>query len=436
MNFARQLRLFVCVGLLAGIAQGEDWPQWRGPGRDGVWRETGIVTRFGDQGLPAKWRVPVSAGYSGPTVAQGRVFLTDRITEPMQGERVHCWDAETGKVHWTFEYPCRYVGIGYVAGPRACVTVVGETAYALGAMGHLHALNVADGRVLWAKDLDQLYAISEHQRMPIWGMAAAPLVYQELLIVQVGGDNHSGVVAFDRNNGREIWKALDDRGQYSAPIVIQQGDQPVVVCWTGDSVAGLNPETGGVYWREEFSPNKMPIGVATPVIDRERLFVSSFYDGSLLLQLKSPPPTATVLWQRRGRSENDTDALHCMISTPLLRGDYLYGVDSYGQLRCLDAKTGDRIWENLTATRNVRWGNIHMVQHEQEVWMFNERGELLITRLSPQGYEEVSRAKLIDPTLDQLNSRGGVCWSHPAFANRHVFARNDKELVCASLAAE
>jgi outer membrane protein assembly factor BamB len=115
---------------------------------------------------------------------------------------------------------------------------------------------------------------------------------------------------------------------------------------------------------------------------------------------------------------------------------HVFGVDSYGELRCLRADTGERVWENQTATPRARWSNIHMVRQENRIWMFNERGELIIAKLSPAGFEEISRAKFIEPTTDQLDQRGGVCWSHPAFANKHVFARNDKQLVCASLAKD
>ncbi len=125
-----------------------------------------------------------------------------------------------------------------------------------------------------------------------------------------------------------------------------------------------------------------------------------------------------------------------MISTPLMLDGYVFGVDSYGELRCLRAETGERVWEDQTATPRARWSNIHMVRQEDRIWMFNERGELTIAQLDATGYHEISRAKLIEPTTDQLGQRGGVCWSHPAFANKHVFARNDKLLVCASLAQD
>ena len=139
------------------------------------------------------------------------------------------------------------------------------------------------------------------------------------------------------------------------------------------------------------------------------------------------------IWGRKGPDEKHTEGLHSIISTPIRIGDYIYGVDSYGELRCLDATTGDRVWEDLSAVPKARWSTIHFVKNHDKVWMFNERGELLITTLSPEGLKIISRTQLIEPTRDQLNRRGGVCWAHPAFAYRHVFARNDEELVCASL---
>ena len=409
----------------------DEWPQWRGPGRDGVWHEDGVLEKFPQRRIKLRWRAPVSSGYSGPTVAGGRVYLTDRQTEPAQVERVLSFDWQTGRPLWTHAYPCRYEQVGYTAGPRASVSIDDGRAYALGTMGHFHCLDAATGRVLWKKDLDAEYAI----RVPIWGIAAAPLVDGDLVILQVGGADGACILALDKRTGAERWRALDDKASYSAPIIIRQAGRRVLVCWTGENVAGLDPASGKVWWKHAFKPARMVINVPTPVVDGDRLLVTAFYDGALMLRLNQKEPSVEKVWRRRGRSERDTDALHAMISTPYLEGDYVYGVDSYGQLRCLDARTGDRVWEDLTAVPKARWATIHMVRNGQRIWMFNERGELIISRLSPKGFEEISRAKLIDPTTGQLSSRGGVCWSHPAYAYRHVFARNDRELVCASLEA-
>jgi len=410
-------------------ALADEWPQWRGPQRDGVWRETGVLQKFPDKQLKLRWRAPIAAGYSGPTVADGRVFVTDRVTEPNQIERVHAFDWQTGKLLWTHSYPCPYVGVGYSAGPRASVSIDQGRAYSLGAMGHLFCFDAATGAVIWSRDCNAIYKI----QMPIWGISASPLIDGNLVIVQIGGKGGACLVAFDKVSGEEQWKALDDRASYSAPIIISQAGKRVLVCWTGDNVVGMDPATGKEFWSYPFQPTRMVINIATPVFEKGRLFVTSFYDGSLMLQVDPDKLAVEKIWRRLGKDEKYTDSLHSIISTPVFDGDFVYGVDSYGELRCLDAKTGDRLWEDQTATPKARWSTIHFVCNGAKMWLFNERGDLIIGELSPSGFHEISRTHLIDPTRDQLGQRGGVCWSHPAYAYKHIFARNDEELVCADL---
>jgi outer membrane protein assembly factor BamB len=424
--------LTVLVLLLSAMAsRADDWPQWRGPHRDGVWREQGLLQKFESPQIKIRWRVPVSSGYNGPTVAGGRVYLMDRLVEPKEQERVQCFDWRTGHRLWSHAYDCVYAGIGYADGPRASVTVEGGRAYSLGAMGHLFCFDAAAGAVLWSKDLNREYRI----RMPTWGIAAAPLIDGDLVIVQIGGSDNACLVAFDKKSGKERWRALADGANYSAPIVVQQAGKRVLICRTADRVVGLDPQSGALYWEFPYPSHQTPLGIATPVVEGERLFLCGFYDGSLMLGLPRDRLAVEKLWQRRGANERSTDALHSTISTPVMVGDYVYGVDSYGELRCLDARTGDRLWESRDAVPRSRWATIHFVRNGDRVWMFNERGQLLIARLSPRGFQEISRAQLIRPTMGQLPDRSGVCWSHPAFAYRHVFARNDEELVCASLEA-
>ncbi len=420
--------IFACLNSLLWA---DEWPQWRGPNRDGVWNEKGIAKKFDEQPLKARWRVKISGGYSGPTVADNRVYVMDRVIEPVKVERVLCFDAMTGKEIWSRSYECRYSNVGYPVGPRASVTLDNARAYSLGTMGHFFCFDAANGEILWKKDLNKEYKI----KMPIWGIAASPLVENDLVIVQIGGKDDACLVAFDKVTGKEIWSSLDDAASYSAPIVINQAGKRILVCWTGDRIVGLNPLNGKLSWQHPFKPSKMVINVATPVFRNNYLFVSSFYDGSLMLKVSQEEVSIEKVWRRKGENENKTDSLHCIISTPVILGDYIYGVDSYGQLRCLDLKTGDRIWESLDAVPKARWANIHLVQNGENVWMFNERGELIISKLSPAGFEEISRVELIKPTKGQLDQRGGVCWSHPAFAYKHVYVRNDEELICVNLAA-
>ena len=419
-----------CLFLLAAAELAADeWPQWRGPTRDGVWHEQGVVDTLATPALPPRWRVPVASGYSGPTVAAGRVYLTDRPTEPEPVERVLCFDWRTGEQLWSYSYPSEYRNVSYVAGPRAAVLIHDGRAYSLGTMGHLHAFDATSGELLWRRDLNAEYDIE----MPVWGIAASPLIEGDLLILQIGGRPGACVVAFDRISGAERWRALDDAASYSSPIVIDQAGRRVLVVWTVQRIAGLDPQSGSLLWQQPFLPPSAGMIVATPVVAGRRLFLTAFFDGAMMLDVDPDNLAVSQSWRRAGPSEIDTDALHSAISTPLIIGDHLYGVGSYGELRCLEASTGDRVWADTTAVPRARWGNIHLVRNGDRVWMFNERGELLITRLAPEGLEIISRTHLIEPTRGQLNSRGGVCWSHPAFAYRHVFVRNDEALVCASL---
>jgi outer membrane protein assembly factor BamB len=427
-------RILLTTPILLSFAMStaaDDWPQWRGPKRDGIWRETGLIERFPAPQMDLVWQADVGAGYSGPTVADGRVYVTDRLDDPKQIERIHCFDARTGEPLWTHSYDCNYE-IHYTAGPRAAVTVNQGQAFSLGAMGHLHCYDAATGKLLWNRDLNTEYKI----RMPIWGIAASPLVVDDLVIVMIGGSDGACLVAFDKQTGSERWKALGDKPSYSSPVIIQQAGKRVLLGWTAESVVGLDPISGKTHWQVPFTGREMIMNIATPVLHNNRLFLTSFYDGCYMIDLPPDRLEASQLWTRIGRSEKDTDGLHSTMSTPLFDSNYIYGVDSFGELRCLDAATGDRVWEDLSAVPKARWSNIHFVTNGDRVWMFNERGDLIIARFSSSGYEEISRTHLIDPTDVQLRQRGGVCWSHPAFAYQHVFARNDEKLVCANLAAD
>jgi outer membrane protein assembly factor BamB len=404
----------------------QDWPDWRGINRDGIWQSDGIIEEFDSDVIKPKWSVEIGSGYCGPTIANGKVYVTDRIEKPGQVERVLCFDEETGEKVWEYSYDCEYVSVGYPAGPRASVVINNGKAYSLGTMGNLFCLNAENGEILWQKDLNTDYEIN----MPIWGIASTPLIVEDKIVVHVSGSNNACVVAFDKNTGTEIWHNLDDRAGYSAPILIEKNGKSVVVNWTEHSLSGLNPETGEVFWRFPWKTGS-GMSIASPVLYDDHIFVSAFYSGSLLIKLGEDYTTAEKVWQRSGESERKTDALHCVMNTPVIIDDYIYGVDSYGELRCLEFATGDRVWEDQTAVKRNRWANIHFVQNKDKTWMFNEQGELIISKLSPQGFNEISRAKLIEPTKKQHPR--GVTWTHPAFANRHIFIRNDNKLICADL---
>jgi outer membrane protein assembly factor BamB len=430
----RSAFLFTCLApVLLPPLQADDWPQWRGPMRDGVWRETGIVESFASAELKPVWTASVGPGYTGPTVAGDRVYLMDRVTGAEPQERVLCFDRRTGKPLWTHAYPCVYRDVDYALGPRASVTVVDGRAFSLGTMGHARALDAIDGRVLWARDLAGDFNAS----INVWGVTSAPLVVGDLAIFQIGGQPDACLVALDVKTGAERWRALDGKASYSPPRLVQIGGRDVVLAWTAHWVASLEPATGRVHWKVPYKPKNMILNVPDPVLDEtgRKLFLSAFYDGAFLFGLKPDGTTPELLWRRTGVSERKTDALHSIIMTPLVRDGHAYGIDSYGEMRCLNLETGDRVWEDTSLLANGRWATAHFVQHGERTWITTEKGEIVIARLTPRGFERLSNARFIVAETKLRGREHPIAWSHPAYAHRSLFARNDSQLVCISLAA-
>lgn len=399
-----------------------DWNQWRGPDRSGTWYNAPDVDTLTSSMIKQLWEVPVGPGYSGPTVSRGQVFLMDFQDG---SERVLCYNADNGQLNWSYSYPVSY-SVGYPTGPRTSVQLLAGKAYSFGTMGHLHCFDAVTGEIIWHINAMERYK----SRIPIWGLASNPILVDNKLIVQLGGESGACLVAFHKDSGNEIWRALDDEASYSAPILINQAGKRVLICWTGESISGLDPENGRLYWSVPFQPGKMIMNIANPVYDPPYLFLSGFFDGSYLLKLNQKTTSAALVYHRHGPDEKNTDALHCCISTPLIQDGYVYGIDSYGETRCLDLLTGDRIWEDLTLVPKARWANVHLVRQKEKVWGFNEVGEVLLGQFTPKGYVDLGRVRVIDPVKISPNPRNGVCWAHPAFADHRIFIRSDEQLVC------
>jgi outer membrane protein assembly factor BamB len=427
--------LLVVLGFLTP-AFADDWFEWRGKGRRGVWSESGILDKFPAKGLTADWRTPLHGGFAGPAVAAGRVFVTDfKKISGMKGiERALCLDEKTGKILWTREWNVNYQGISYGNGPRATPTIEGDRIYIVGATGVLLCLNTRTGAVIWEKD----YVKDHGTQIPTWGISSAALVDGERLIAIVGGQPDAKVMAFDKMTGKVIWRALpsDSEPGYSQPVIYEAGGKRQLIIWHPTAVVSLDPATGKVNWQQPFRVN-LSTALMTPVLSGSYLLVSCFYNGSMLLDLAGEK--ANLVWKGNSSSEINTDGLHAVVNTPVIDGDYIYGICSYGQFRCLNLKTGERVWETLEVTKEkARWASGFIVRQGDRYFINNDRGELIIARLSPQGYQEISRTQLIKPTTNPGNRRelGVVNWSHPAYANRHVFARNDEEIISVSLAKD
>jgi len=405
------------------VARADDWPQWRGPNRDGVWHETGIVESFPTNGLKIAWRVPVGRGWSSPIVAHGRVYVTDvQVVRSNATERVLCFDEASGKSLWSHRYAVDYPDWAFdpnAGGPRATPIVRDGKLFTLGCMGHLVCLNDTKGDVVWEKSLAKEYGLE-----PFSGITASPLIEEGLLILYLCGKPAACVVAFEKTSGKEVWRALDDSFTYSSPIVITAGGKRQLIVWTQPAVTSLDPGTGKTWWRERLqTPGDM--AVSTPVFSNHRLLIAG-----LMFKLDADKPAASVLWPETMPA---TRRVLSNTSTALLQDDYVYSAKISGELVCLRAATGSQIWQTNTVTSKGNGSSIHLTPNGGSVLLFTDQGNLIRARLSAAGYQEVSRVHLIDPT-HPFNGRN-VAWPPPAYANRHVLVRNDRELIRASLAA-
>jgi outer membrane protein assembly factor BamB len=438
----------IALLLLAATAlssHADDWPHWGGPQHDGIWRETGIVHSFPKEGPKVLWRVPIHRGYAGPSVADGRVFVFDRKSPegaamPKSAfergqipgdERLVCLDANSGKILWEKSQPVDYT-VSYASGPRTNPTIDGDRVYTVGAEGHLLCRSVADGVTRWAKDFRDL----PEARTPTWGYSASPLIEGGLLICLAGGQG-SVAIAFDKITGEEKWRALSAKEPgYCPPKIIEHGGKRLLIVWHPESVNALDPLTGKTLWSVPWQL-RSGLSVPSPQLSGDHLLLTSFYNGSMLLKLDAANPPK-IVWRTEHVSEKRTEHLNSIINSPVIANGHFYGACSYGEFRCLELLSGKRVWESLEPVgleKPMRWGTVFVTPHEDRFFLFSETGELAIARLTPAGYEEISRAKVIEPNGSDMRQRP-IVWSHPAYGMKSCFVRNDSEIIRVELAAE
>lgn len=470
---AALLGLFLACAT-SGAAAALDWPQWFGPKRDGYWHEDGILKAFPKDGPKVKWRAPVDLGYSGPAVVGKRVFITDWVRDkdadgkPLKPtkeegtkgtERVLCLDADTGKQVWEHKYPCNY-RISYPFGPRTTPVVEGGKLWVLGAMGDVVCLNAENGQPIWTKNLVREYGLKgelpgpdalkpdadEKQQaemmsklIPVWGYSASLLVEGDLLYSLVGGPG-SAVVAFDKNSGKEVWRNLTSvEVGYCPPMMFELAGQRQLVVWLSDALHGLEPKTGQSLWQVKFPTQRRvqrpAVTIACPRPNGNQLVISNFYSGAMLIEIQpGTPPTPKVIWEGKSDNPMKPDTLNTTMTTPVFKGDFLYGICGNGELRCLEAKTGKQLWMQMDVVekRKAFCGTAFIIPNGDRYFLWNDQGDLILAELTPEKYIEQGRVHLLEPVHE---ARGrNVVWSHPAFAHKCMFARNFKEIICVDLA--
>jgi outer membrane protein assembly factor BamB len=250
----------------------------------------------------------------------------------------------------------------------------------------------------------------------------SPLIERDLLIVFTGARPKASVMALDKRTGKEVWKALEDTVSNSSPIVITAGGKKQLIVWSANALTSLHPATGETYWRELMTTSGND-SAATPVYARGQLLVSG-----LMVNVLGDPPATTILWPS---NMAPSKRVLSNTSTPVRQGDYIYTAKGLGELICLEANTGRELWSTNSITAAKNGASINITPQEGGYFLFTDEGNLIRAKLLPSGYREISRAHLIDPTWP-FNEKKFV-YAPPAFANRHVFARSEAEVVCASL---
>lgn len=425
----------VLLLLATPLARADDWPQWMGPKRDNVWRETGVLDKFPAGGPKVLWRSPVKGGYAGPAVAAGRAFCLEYVGKTDLGEgnfdrkasdgteTVFCLDEQSGKRLWEHSYPVKYT-ISYPGGPRCTPTVDGNKVYFLGAEGNLLCCEVESGKIVWQKDLKADY----HTKAALWGYAAHPLVDGKKLITLAGGEG-SHVVAFDKETGNELWKSQTSSEQgYCPPTIIEAGGVRQLVLLRPNAVTAIDPEDGHRLWSVPYQATNGAI-IMSPIKIGDYLYGAGYSDKSILLKLATDKPAAEVVWQ-----DKRNHGLSPINVQPFQDDGVIYGFDQSGQMFAFEIPSGKRLWSTtnpIDGDKPVNSGTAFIIKQGDRFFFFNEKGDLVIGKLSRAGYEETDRTKVIAPSSTAFGRK--VVWCAPAFANKHMYVRNDKEMICVDL---
>lgn len=383
MRFTKQPGLWTgALIALAASVHAVDWPQWRGPLRNGISAEVGWFSGWGN-GPRRRWAVEVGEGFSAVAVVGLRVFTLGNAGGK---DTIYCLNADTGKPIWTHSYPC---SPGDYGGTRATPTVSGGRVFTLSREGHAFCLDVGTGAVVWQKNL----ARELGAQVPTWGFAGSPLVEGGAVVYNVGAAG----AALDRTTGRTLWKSGPGPAGYASPIAYDMAGRRVVALFAGTAMLGVDPKNGAVVWRHPWNTS-YDVNAADPVFAGTDVFLSSNYDRGCAL-LRPGSGRAQVVWQNKSMRNHFS-------STVLVNGA-LYGNDQ-NTLKCLDLRTGAERWQ----MRGMGKGGL--IAADNKLIVLTERGELLVVSATPAKYTELARMKVLD----------GTCWTHPVLANGALYCRS------------
>ncbi len=378
----------------------EDWPQWRGPNRDGISNETQWSSMWPADGPKQLWKISVGTGYSSVAVRSGRVYTMGNKDKT---DTIYCLNADTGAEIWKHSYPCVADGEGH-PGTASTPTVDAKFVYSLSREGHLFCLDINSGKPIWSRHIVNDFGA----KYPEWGYATSSLVVDNMLILDAGM-----ALAMDKSSGDLIWKTKDygeswgiknQGGGYSSPYAFNLNGKQLLAVFNSSGLVILDPSSGRELmlhpWKTEYNING-----ATPIVSDSKIFISSGYNvGCALLEISESG--LTTIWQNKNMSNH--------FASCVLWEGHLYGFDE-NQLRCLDWKTGDVKWTQ----RGLGKGSLMLA--DGKLIVMGDKGDLALAEASPDSYKELARARVLS----------GLCWTVPVLSGGKIYCRNHEgDLLC------
>ena len=393
----------------SGELDGEDWPNFLGPRFDGTSGETGLLKSWPQEGPPVLWSRQLGNSYSAPAASGGSLVLFHRIGMEEVVERV---DARTGVVSWKQSYPTAYSDqFGYNNGPRSSPTIDGNRVYTFGAEGKLTCLDFETGTVVWQRWINQEYEVPQN----FFGVGTAPVIENDLILLNAGGPDGAGIVAVDKNTGQTVWKTSNEEASYSTPVVRTINNERLAVFLTRGGLLAVEAESGDERYSYAFrSRNHYSVNAASPVVVGDHVFLSATYNtGAVLLKLE--PAGLEEIWK-------DRRAMQSHWATSIYHEGYLYGLDGRHEagsnFRCIEFMTGKVRW---TADRGL--GRSAFIMADGHLIALGERGHLALIEVNPDSYQEKARAQVLSYP----------CWTPPVLSRGLLYVRDENRLICFDL---
>ena len=451
----------------ATAAVAEDWPRFLGPRGDNTSLETRLLEKFPTNGVPILWEKKIGTGYGAPSVRDGQLVLHDRVGGE---EVVQSFDAATGKPSWRYAYPSSYVDpYGYNNGPRCAPLLTSNRCYTFGAEGKLLCLDRLTGKLIWQRDTGTEWNVPP----AFFGVGSTPLLEGDKLIVMLGGQPNSGVVALDANTGKTIWENVgktnwngaitigwraeipyrwtgeEKQASYASPVAATIHGQRHLFCFMRQGLVSLNPTNGTINfsrWFQSFANDS--VNAMQPVVQDDLVLISAAYYrvGAVLLRVKPDGKSIEEVWRipQHPMDARDRDAdgrwkqpvLEIHWNTPVLHDGYLYAFSGRNEpdatFRCVELKTGQLMW-----SRDERWaphsspqppvfGRGSAILADGKLIALGEGGLLGLFKVNPKQCEEISRW--------QVPSLRFPCWAAPVLSNKRLYVRSEDRLVCLNFA--